>query len=72
MAVAPDTTLLPYAQVVAFARSELTEQTTPVSFTGVDAFANVSNVTFMDRISMQTSLEVGVSGSNLGLRPLRG
>ena len=49
MAVAPDTTLLPFAQVVAFARSELTEQTTPVSFTVMDALASVSNVTFVDK-----------------------
>ena len=49
MAVAPDTTLLPFAQVVAFARSELTEQTTLVSFTVMDAFASVSNVTFVDK-----------------------
>ena len=49
MAVAPDTTLWPFSHVVAFTRSALTEQTTLVSFTVVDAFANVSNVTFVDK-----------------------
>ena len=62
MALAPDTTLWPFSHVVAFTRPALTEQTTPVSFTVVDAFANVSNVTFVDKDLVQTSVEVDPGG----------